>query len=105
MHALDPETWSNDEEVRVHGAGREIWLSERLFRRLVLIGEAHERHLLPLLAQDVTLNSTQCDDLLGELNFVGGLVADAALTSMLNALAPVVRACRASGQDLLVERP
>lgn len=105
MRSLDPEAFSNDEEVRVHGAGREVWLSERLFRRLALIGGAYERHLLPLLAQDVTLNSTQCDGLLGELDFVGELVADEALTSMLNALAPVVSACRASGQDLLVEWP
>lgn len=103
MGVLNPEDFAGDEQVRVHGADREVWLSERLLRRLALIGEAYERHLLPLLVRDVTLNSTQCDGLLSELEFVDKLVADAALTSMLNALAPVVVACRASGQDLEVE--
>jgi len=96
MRSLKPEDYADDELVRIQCSGREIWLSERLFRRLVLIGGAYELHLLPLLEQDTALNSVQADGLLGELDFISTLVVDAALTSVLNELAPLVRACRVS---------
>ena len=96
MSSLRPEDYADDELVCIQCSGREVWLSERLFRRLMLIGRAYELHLLPLLEQDTTLNSVQADSLLGELDFIRTVVADAAITSVLNELAPLVRTCRVS---------
>ena len=105
MISLRPEDHTNDEQVRVLLADREAWLSERLFRRLVLIGAAYELHLLPLLGEDATLNAVQAEGLLEELDFVGGLVADPALAALLNRLAPLVSECRASKGDLRIDWP
>lgn len=105
MISLRPEAHANDEQVRVLHADREVWLSERLFRRLVLIGAAYELHLLPLLGEDATLNAVQADGLLTELDFVGDLVADPALASVLNVFTPLVRACRASKGELRIDWP
>lgn len=105
MIPLRPEDHANDEQVRVLHADREVWLSERLFRRLVLIGSAYELHLLPLLGEDATLNAVQADGLLTELGFVGALVADPALASLLNVLTPLVSACRGSNDALRIDWP
>jgi hypothetical protein len=103
--SLKPEDYADDVEVRVHCAGQEVWLSERLFRRLVLIGRAYECHLLPFLEQDVSLNPVQADGLLGELDLVATLVSDAALMSTLDRLAPLATACRRSASAMFVEWP
>lgn len=105
MRSLRIEDYADDEQVRVLHAEREVWLSERLFRRLVLIGAAYELHLLPLLGEDATLNAVQADALAAELDFVGALVADPALASVLNALAPLVSACRAAKGELRIDWP
>src|SRR5690606_31654826 len=105
MISLRPEAHANDEQVRVLHADREVWLSERLLRRLVLIGAAYELHLLPLLGEDASLNAVQADALLAELEFVGALVADPALASALNDFAPLVSACRASKGELRIDWP
>jgi hypothetical protein len=105
MSSLRPEDFADDVEIRIRCGDREAWLSERLLRRLALIGAAYELHLLPLLAGDISLNPVQADGLLGELDFVGALVEDAALMSALSTLAPLVRGCRASADSISFEWP
>lgn len=105
MTSLKADDFIDDVEVRVGFRDQEIWLSERLFRRLVLVGTAYELHLLPMLKQDFVLNAVQAENLLGELEFVRALVADQALGSLLNTLTPIVGlACR-SGDDVTFEWP
>jgi len=105
VRSLNPEDYAKDELVCVRCGGREVWLSERLFRRLVWIGRAYELHLLPLLEEDRSLNAVQAEALGAELAFVGAIFADSALGALLSLLKPVVQAGTQTGAEIRVEWP
>jgi hypothetical protein len=105
VSSLNPEDFAEDVSVRVECAGEEIWLSERLFRRLVWIGQAYEFHLLPVLGEDRTLNAVQAQALAAELGFVGAIVRDKALESLLTLLLQLVTASIQAGAEISVEWP
>lgn len=105
MSSLSPDDFAKDETVRVGCQNQEAWVSERLFLRLVLIGAAYELHLLPLLREDCSMNAVQAETLSAELSFIGSLVADDALGSVLERVAPLVSLARRSGSDIKFEWP
>lgn len=80
---LDPATFADDPVVGVYEAGPEdvdsLWISERLFARLTLIGSAYEMHTLPMLGgtEPVVLNRARCESLLDEIAFVAARLDDA----------------------------
>ena len=105
MSSLSPDDFSEDEPVRVSCQNQEAWVSERLFLRLVLIGAAYELHLLPLLREDFSLNAVQAEALSAELKFVGSLVADDAISSVLERVTPLVILANRSGDEIKFEWP
>ena len=84
---LSYESYLADPEVRAGVPGRtddpdsETWLPERLFLRLLALGEAYGLHVLGLVDSqaDTTLNSVQCVGLVRELEFVTEATNDPAL--------------------------
>lgn len=52
--------------------GDALWLSERLFRRVIRVAEAYELHTLPLLSgsDPVTLSRPMCASVVDELEFL-----------------------------------
>lgn len=105
MSSLKPEDYAEDVSVCVQCAGGVVWLSERLCRRLVWIGQAYELHLLPLLGEDRTVNGVQAQALAAELAFVDAIVTDEALQSVLTRLKPVVQSSIQTGAEIRVEWP
>ncbi len=105
MSSLSPDDFAEDETVRVSCQNQEAWVSERLFLRLVLIGAAYELHLLPLLREDFSMNAVRAEALSAELKVVGSLVADDALGSVLDRLAPLVILASRSGSEIKFEWP
>jgi hypothetical protein len=79
---LDAETFADDPLVCVFASDASerdaLWLSERLFGRLVLVAQAYELHTLSLLggADPVRLGRAQCQSLLDELAFVADRLND-----------------------------
>lgn len=74
---LDAKTYRDDDGgVAVYGLmpsdADALWLSERLFRRMVLVAQAYELHTLPLLGgmDPVVLSRPMCASLIDELGFV-----------------------------------
>ena len=116
---LDPDSFSNDEVVGVAAVERDvpmqdvpeadwIFVPERLFHRLLSLGEAYSLHFAPLLESqaDSELNATQCQGFLDELRFLHQVVADAALSAMLKELLPKVEhVVRHSGLSLRFSPP
>ena len=109
---FDRETYTGDEPVHVFqpdDGGSDsggVWVSERIWHRLRLIGAAYELHLLPLLdgsTDPVLLNSTQVEQLGREVRFVGELVADPLLESHIRSLMALV--VKHSDHSIAVEFP
>lgn len=79
---LDPATYEDDEPIAIYeedpGEAGALYISERLFSRLVHLGEAYELHHLPLLGriEPVQLGRAQCVALCDELAFVAERVDD-----------------------------
>lgn len=73
---LDAEMFGSDAVVGVFESepseADALWLSERLFARLVMVARAYELHTLPLLggSNAVRLSRPQCESLFDELAFV-----------------------------------
>lgn len=107
MDLLDPETFADDVEVEIRCGTLTALPSERLFWRLVHIGQAYEMHRLPMLREDAVLNRAQAQSLAEELDFIASLLpADTALESLIDQIIPLVRACAAeASQQLIVEWP
>jgi hypothetical protein len=80
---LDPASYSDDPGVGVYETDPDdadsLWISERLFGRLTLVGSAYELHMLPLLGgtDPVRLNRARCEALLDEVAFVAERLNDA----------------------------
>lgn len=68
------------------------WVPERLWVRLIRLGQAYEMHFASVLEldKDSELNSVQCEHLLEELEYVGKLVNDAALWLQIEQISRVV---------------
>lgn len=78
---LDPATYADDEPVVIFEEGHEadgLYVSERLFWRLVQVGKGYELHHLPLLGgmDPVRLGREQCRTLCDELAFVAERLDD-----------------------------
>ena len=94
---LAPETYQDDDEVvgvfeNDPSAEDSLWLSARLFGRLVAIASGYELHTLPMLggAGAVQLNDLRCESLLDELAFVAERVDDPLVTSTAQLIADYV---------------
>ena len=104
---LNPEAYRGDEPVAIgeHGTEPRGWtyVPERLFGRLVSLGQAYELHLLPVIDQyaATTLNAEQCVTLADELRFLGDVTNDPALDAVLESLIPVVDAIARDTQRAL----
>lgn len=80
---LDPATYADDDEVvgvfeSDPSEADALWLSARLFRRLIGVARAYELHALPLLddPDPVRLNRARCEALLDEIAFVAERLDD-----------------------------
>ena len=71
-----------------------LWMSERLFSRLVRIAEAYELRTLPWLggSDPTRLGRSQCEDLLDEIEFVADRVDDPLLSDLCRVLDDYVSA-------------
>ena len=107
MDPLEPSTFEGDVEVSIRYREDEALLSERLMRRLVLMGAAYGLHRLPLLDRDSELNALQASSLASELEFIRSLVpTDRALGRAISELAHFAqRTARDSMGRLAVEWP
>lgn len=82
LDRLDPATYEDDEPVVVYetdsGDADVLHIPERLFWRLVRVGQAYELHHVPLLGgvEPVRLGRAQCTALCDELAFVAERVDD-----------------------------
>lgn len=89
---LDAATYADDVHVGVYerdpSESDSLWLSERLFARLVLIAKAYELRTLSWLggADPVRLGRSQCEDLLDEVAFVANRVDDRLLVDLCQAV-------------------
>lgn len=103
---LDAENFSDDPVVGVFESDASeqdaLWLSERLFGRLVLVAKAYELHTLPLLGgtDPVRLGREQCQTLLDELAFVADRLDDPLAVNTAQAISTYVygRAHRPGGE-------
>jgi hypothetical protein len=85
---LDGATYQDDEPVGVFSDDPErgVWVSERLWDRIRLLGQAYGLHTLPLLVGEasggdgVTLNALQVETLRDELVFVEARANDDLVT-------------------------
>lgn len=91
---LDSSRYADDELVHAFRCDQYgpndggLWIPERVWHRLRWLGLAYELHLLPLLdgsTDPVFLNSTQVDQLVSELRFVGEVVDDPIIESQVHA--------------------
>ncbi|WP_133176521.1 hypothetical protein [Nocardioides currus] len=80
---LDPETYADDDAgVEVFetdpSEGDALWLSERVFRRLLHAARAYELHTVPLLDErdPVGLNRARCQAVVDEIAFVAERLRD-----------------------------
>jgi hypothetical protein len=94
---LTEQTYVDDEPVGVFEADPSeqvaLWISERLFHRLVLIARAYELHVLPMLGgtERITLGRAQCESLLDELEFVIAQLNDDLALATARSIAQYVR--------------
>jgi hypothetical protein len=115
---LDPATFADDEVVGVALCDRDIpsvdlpesawvFIPERLFNRLLLLGRAYSLHFAELVdAQaESSLNSTQCEGAAEELHFLEQVVGDAALTGTLKELVSRVERAASTGMSLRFSPP
>ena len=96
---LDPAKYSDDETVGIAAAPRDVpdedvsdsqWvhISERLFGRLLALGQAYSLHYISVLDpwDETHFNGTQCQGFLEELRFLVRIVSDPALNEALESL-------------------
>lgn len=111
---FDPSRYIDDEPVRVfdydYADSSEVWIPERIWRRLAAIGSAYEMHCLPMLGGGTevrTWDAVQARGILDELAFVVEVVEDSLLLDWVKALSAVVeKAARRGGSPALgVEGP
>jgi hypothetical protein len=111
---FDQSRYADDPPVRVfdydYADGSEVWIPERVWRRLVTIGSAYELHYLPMLgggSEVRTWDAVQAQTIGDELSFVAEVVKDSLLLHWLEALSPIVEsAARRGGSPALgVEGP
>lgn len=80
-----------------------VFVPRGLFDRLLHLGRAYALHFASLLEgeADTELNSTQCEGILEELRFLGAVMNDPALESVLKELIPLLEeVVRYSGLSL-----
>jgi hypothetical protein len=79
---LDAATFADDPVVGIYrndpAEPHSLWIPERLFARVVLVGRAYELHTLPLLggSDPVRLNRPRIESLVDELDFVRARISD-----------------------------
>jgi len=101
---VDPKNFSEDEPVGIGvrrtgvppeqvGDKDGIFVSERLFKRLLHLGRAYALHFPDLIDanEDSYLNARQCEGTLTELEFLAGMTSDCALSPILSAITERVR--------------
>lgn len=106
---FDPKRYADDPPVRVFlvegvVGDDELWLSERLWRRIVAIASAYELHLLPVLGwsdEPRFLNAQQFLGLLDELEFVATQVDDGLLDTVIKDVAQLARNARGAAKNAL----
>jgi hypothetical protein len=72
----------------------ELWVAERLWKRIRCIGQGYELHLTPLLdgsTDPVFLNGTQVVQFESELMFIAELMDDPLLASLIGLLIGLLR--------------
>jgi hypothetical protein len=79
---LTADRYADDEPVGIFETDpsepNALWISDRLFGRLVLVARAYELHVLPMLGgtERITLGREQCESFLDELEFVAERLHD-----------------------------
>ncbi len=110
------ETYADDEPVHVFradqygSADQGLWVPERLWARLRLVAAAYELRLLPILdgtSDPVFLNAVQVSTLLEELRFIGQILSDPLVESLVRALVDLAagRSQVASKDSIGIEFP
>lgn len=106
------ELYRDDEPVGIGARGTEpdgwVYVPERLFARLVALGQAYELHLLPVIEVygETTLTSAQCATLGEELLFLRQVTNDEALHRVVEILIPLVElTARQRKQAIIVAGP
>jgi hypothetical protein len=111
---FDQSRYAEDDPVRVfdydHADSSDVWIPERIWRRLAAIGSAYELHYLPMLGggpEVLTWDAVQAQGILDELAFIVDVVQDPLLLDWVKALSAVVEpAARRGGRPALgVEGP
>ena len=87
-------TYAEDESIHIFvPGGADRWIPERLWRRLVALGQAYELHVLPLLAATTEprfVNAQQVTTLYDEVLFLTRIVTDAVVVEMITDLRPLL---------------
>jgi hypothetical protein len=106
---LDPDSFADDPVVGVFESDASeadaLWISERLFGRLVHFAQAYELHTLPQLGgtDPVRLGQAQCQSLLDELAFVADRLNDPLAISTAQSISSyVLRRAHRPGAETFV---
>ena len=84
---------------------KSIVVSERILGRLISIGAAYELHVIPMfnLYDEVYFNEHQCENMIGELEFIEYVVNDDILRDFISEVKSIVLECvRANGRYALL---
>ena len=115
---LNPATYTGDEPVGVAAVLQkelpgpvpdERWqyIPERMWKRILSLGEAYELHFASTLEPvlDTVLNSTQCDVLEEEFRFLASVMNDAAVREALQVILVEIAKLRGHSDMALVISP
>jgi hypothetical protein len=87
-------TYAEDEPIRIFiPGGADRWIPERLWRRLVALGQAYELHILPLITGTTEprfLNAQQVSTLGDEVQFLARIVMDVLVADLVADLRPLL---------------
>lgn len=97
---LEPGRYSDDPPVHLFRCDQigpmdeGLWVPERIWERVRLLGAAYEAHLLPLLdgsTDPVFLNPEQCGTLESELRFVAERLDDPLVEGLVHGIISLLR--------------
>jgi hypothetical protein len=102
-------TYAEDEPIHIFiprdafiPGGADRWVPERLWWRLVALGQAYQLHLLPLVPGTTErrfLNAQQVSTLCEEVRFLAGVVNDGLVAHMVADLLPLLGAAQQGSTD------
>jgi|GEM_PF-5879972 len=108
---LSTERFVDDPPVHIYRCDRtgpatnDLWMPERIWHRLRMMGAAYEMRLLPLLdgsTDPIFLNEAQCTGLEAEVRFIAELVADPLVEDLVRKVLPLLdRASHGTSKDLV----